>query len=183
MTPTGSSTTTLPDVLNLNLNGFFADSTLGIDDISDPHVRFDRLTQRWIIVAIDVTHSKNNYCCIGVSDGPTLSNSSNFNIFYFNISGTGGSSMEFFDYPTLGTDRTSLHIGGNMFRGTRFTGCSMWVVNKADLLAGTLTVTGFSEATTSTDMYTPQGVHNDDPSSTLVILLAHPKLFWIVLKK
>ena len=185
MTPIGSSTTTLPDVLNLNLNGFFADSTLGIDDISDPHVRFDRLTQRWIIVAIDVTHSKNNYCCIAVSDGPTLSNSSNFNIFYFNISGTGGSSMEFFDYPTLGTDRTSLYIGGNMFRGTRFTGCSMWVVNKADLLAGTLTVTGFNQGTTGTDMYTPQGVHNDDPSATTGYFIGASQTFYsrIVLKK
>src|SRR4051794_13858055 len=71
-TPTGSSTTTLPAVLNVNLNTFFADTALGIADISDPHVRFDRLSQRWFIVAIEVTHTKNNYCCIAVSQGPTL---------------------------------------------------------------------------------------------------------------
>jgi hypothetical protein len=165
-TPIGSSTTTLPSVLNLNLNTFFSDTALGITDISDPHVRFDRLSQRWFIVAIEVTHSKNNYCCIAVSDGPTLSNSSNFDIYYFNVSGTGGSSQEFFDYPTLGVDKNALYVGGNMFRGTMFRGCTMWVVNKADLISGTLTVTGFSQAATGTDMYTPQGVHNDDPSAT-----------------
>ena len=74
--------------------------------------------------------------------------------------------MEFFDYPTLGIDKNSLYIGGNMFRGTTFTGCNIWVVNKTALLTGTLTVTGFSHDATHTDMYTPQGVHNDDPSAT-----------------
>jgi len=164
-TPVGSSTTTLSDVLTANLNTFFTDSTLGIADISDPHVRFDRLTQRWFIVAIDVTHSKNNYCCIGVSDGPTISSSSNFSLYYFNLSGTGGSSLEFFDFPTLGIDKNSLYIGGNIFKGNRFTGCTMWIVNKSDLLSGTLTVTSFNQTTTATDIYTPQGVHNDDPSA------------------
>jgi hypothetical protein len=165
-TPTGSSTTTLPAVLNVNLNTFFSDTALGITDISDPHVRFDRLSQRWFIVAIEVTHSKNNYCCIAVSDGPTLSNSSNFDLYYFNISGTGGSSQEFFDYPTLGIDKNALYIGGNMFRGTTFRGCTMWVVNKGALISGTLTVTAFTQTATGTDMYTPQGVHNDDPSAS-----------------
>lgn len=166
-TPTGSSTTTLPEVLNVNLNTFFADSTLGIAGISDPHVRFDRLTQRWFIVAIDVTHTKNNYCCIGVSDGPAIGSNSNFTLYYFNVSGTGGSSLEFFDYPTLGVDKNALYIGGNLFKaGKTFSGCTMWVVNKADLLSGTLTVTSFTQSATGTDMYTPQGVHNDDPSAT-----------------
>ncbi|MDP4284313.1 MAG: hypothetical protein Q8891_07815 [Bacteroidota bacterium] len=166
-TPTGSSTTTLPAVLNVDLNTFFKDTSLGISGISDPHVRFDRLTQRWFIVAIDVTHTKDNYCCIGVSDGPTISSNSDFTIYYFNVSGTGGSSVEFFDYPTLGVDKKALYIGGNLFKaGKTFSGCTMWVVNKADLLSGTLTVTSFTQSASGTDMYTPQGVHNDDPSAT-----------------
>ena len=165
-TPTGSATTTLPALVNADLNTFFSNSALGISGISDPHVRFDRLTQRWFVVAIDVTHTKNNYCCIAVSDGPTISSNSDFTIYYFNISGTGGSSIEFFDYPTLGIDKNALYIGGNMFKaGKTLSGCTMWVVNKADILSGTLTVTSFTESATNTDMYTPQGVHNDDPAS------------------
>ena len=165
-TPTGSSTTTLPAVVNADLNTFFSNAALGISGISDPHVRFDRLTQRWFVVAIDVTHTKNNYCCIAVSDGPTISSNSDFTIYYFNVSGTGGSSIEFFDYPTLGVDKNALYIGGNLFKaGKTFSGCTMWVVNKADILSGTLTVTSFTQSVTNTDMYTPQGVHNDDPAA------------------
>ena len=185
-TPTGSSTTVLSSVLNVDLNIFFSDSTLGISDISDPHVRFDRLSQRWFIVAIEVNHTKDNYCCIAVSDGPTLSVSSVFNIFYFSVSGTGGNAMEFFDYPTLGVDKNSLYIGGNMFKGTSmFRGCAMWVVNKADLIGGTLTVTGFTQTSTGTDMYTPQGVHNDDPSATNGYFIGASQAFFsrLVLKR
>ena len=166
-TPTSTSTTTLSAVLNLNLNSFFAKSSLGISDISDPHVRFDRLSGRWFVVAIDINHSTNNYCCVAVSDGEHLTSSSNFKIFYFNVSQTGGSSNDFFDYPTLGVDKNYLYIGGNMFKaGHTFSGCNMWVINKANLIAGTLTVTGFPHSTNKTDMYTPQGVHNDYESAT-----------------
>ena len=54
-----------------------------------------------------------------------------------------------------------------MFKsGRTFSGCNMWVVNKANLLTGTLTVTGFPQSLTGTNMYTPQGVHNDDAGAT-----------------
>jgi hypothetical protein len=166
-TPTGTSTTTLPAVVDVNLNTFFTNTALGITGISDPHVRFDRLTGRWFIVAIDVNHSNNNYCCIAVSNGPTITASSSFSIYYFRVSTTGGSANDFFDYPTLGIDKNSLYIGGNMFAfSSSWSGVNMWVVNKANLLAGTLTVTGFPQSVTGTDMYTPQGVHNDDPNAT-----------------
>ena len=51
-TPTGTSTTTLPNTLNLELNSFFTNTSLGINSISDPHIRFDRASQRWFLVAI-----------------------------------------------------------------------------------------------------------------------------------
>ena len=165
-TPAGTSTTTLTALVNIELNAFFANSSLGITGISDPHVRFDRLSGRWFVVAIDIDHNTNNYCCIAVSDGPTITSSSSFTIYYFNVSGTGGSSSDFFDYPTLGVDKNSLYIGGNMFaRGQSFSGSNMWVVSKASLLTGSLTVTSFPHGLTGTDMYTPQGVHNDDPAA------------------
>ena len=163
-TPTGSSTTTLASVLNVDLNAFFTISSIGVNSISDPHVRFDRLTQRWFVLAIDVNHNTNNYCIIAVSDGPTVTASSNFTFFYFRPSTTGGASADFYDYPTLGIDKTSLYIGGNMFASGL--GCNMWVVNKASLIAGTLSVSGFAHGTTNTNMFTPQGVQNDDPNST-----------------
>lgn len=165
-TPAGSSTSTLPAVLDVNLNTFFTNNALGITGVSDPHVRFDRLSGRWFIVAIEVNHNVNNYCCLAVSDGPAITPNSVFSLYYFNVSGTGGSASDFFDYPTLGIDKNALYIGGNMFLNQNgYSGSNLWVVNKASLLAGTLTVTGFSHGLTNTDMYTPQGVQNDDPAA------------------
>ncbi|MDQ6814555.1 MAG: T9SS type A sorting domain-containing protein [Bacteroidota bacterium] len=165
-TPTGSSTQTSDAVINLDLNAFFANASLGISGISDPHVRYDRLSGRWFIVAIDINHNTNNYCCVAVSPTGTLDANSKFDIFYFNISQTGGSSQDFYDYPTLGVDKNYLYIGGNMFKsGRTFSGCNIWVVNKASLISGSLTVTSFPHAKTNTNMYTPQGVQNDDPAA------------------
>ena len=164
-TPTGTSTTTLTAVVNLDLNAFFSSTALGITGISDPHVRFDRLSGRWFVVAIDITHTTNNYACVAVSDGNVITSAANFKLFYFNLTQTGGLSTDFYDYPTLGVDKNYLYIGGNMFKsGRSFSGCNMWVVNKANLIAGTLTVTGFPWSITKTDMYTPQGVHNGETS-------------------
>ena len=166
-TPTGTSTTTLAAIVDVDLNVFFTNVALGINSISDPHVRFDRLSGRWFVVAIEVNHGTgSNYCCVAVSDGPTISSSSNFTKFYFSVAGTGGAANDFFDYPTLGVDKNSLYIGGNMFaNGSSFSGSNLWVLNKASLIAGSLTVTSFPHGTTGTDMYTPQGVHNDDPGA------------------
>ena len=162
-TATGSATTPLTAVLNLDLNIFFTNTTLGISGISDPHVRFDRLSGRWFVVAIDISHNTNNYCCVAISDGSVVTSAANFKIYYFNVSQTGGSSTDFYDYPTLGVDKNYLYIGGNMFKsGSSFSGSNIWVINKAKLIAGSLVVTGFPYSVTKTNMYTPQGVHNDD---------------------
>ena len=171
-TPTNTNITTLTPVINVDLNVFFSNPGFGISGISDPHVRFDRLSGRWFIVAIDINHKTNNYCCVAISDaGATITPATNFTIYYFNVSQTGGSSSDFYDYPTLGVDRNYLYIGGNMFaRGRSFSGSNLWVVNKASLIAGTspgnFTVTGFPHGVTNTDMYKPQGVHNDDESAS-----------------
>jgi len=166
-TATGSSTEILTAGVDVDLNVFFSNSSLGITGISDPHVRYDRFSGRWFVVAIDVDHRTNNYACIAVSKSSHITTNSDFDIYYFNVSGTGGSSRDFFDYPTLGIDKFSLYIGGNMFaRQTTYSGSTMWVVDKASLLAGSMKVTSFPNSVTHTDMYTPQGVHNDDPNAT-----------------
>lgn len=167
-TSTGSSTTTLSAALNVDLNAFFTNPARGISSISDPHVRYDRFSGRWFIVAVDVNHTTNNYCCLAVSKGSTISAGSDFDIYYFNVSQTGGSSRDFFDYPTLGVDNHFLNIGGNMFKSQRmYSGSTMWVVDKNALVNNnTLTVTGFPQNLTHTDMYTPQGVQNNDAGAS-----------------
>ncbi len=191
-TPPGSDISTLPAVLNLELNSFFANSSLGITGISDPHVRFDRFTGRWFIVAIDIDHNTNNYCCVAVSPVGPLDNNSVFQIYYFNVSQTGGAANDFFDYPTLGIDKNYLYIGGNMFaNGSSFSGSNMWVVDKASLITatpgtlGSAVVTGFPHNTITSDIYTPQGVHNDDPNATAGYFIGASKTVYskLVIKK
>jgi len=148
---------------------FFASQSISTP--SDPRVRYDRLSGRWFVVMIDVPHSKkNNKIVIAVSSGPIIANSSSFTFFSFiHSSPSGGGDSGFFaDYPTLGIDIHALYIGANMFSGNTYEGTSGYVINKADLLAGTLTVTAFRQLSgmTGPGPVTPQGVDNDDPLAT-----------------
>jgi hypothetical protein len=185
-TPTGAAVTTATGtsnaepggiVFDMDSDAFFTDNSIGVTVGSDLHVRFDRLSQRWFIVQIDISHNKNNYCQIAVSSGPTVSNYASFTFYSFNMTGTGSPSTWFFDYPTLGIDNTSLYIGGNMFTNT-FKGCNMYVVNKASLISGSGTVTAFNQPATTTNMYTPQGVHNDDPTATEGYFIGTSQTVW-----
>ena len=153
--------------LNADTDVFFA-SVTG-NSTTDPRVRFDRLTGRWFVIMIDIPNSKkNNRVLIAVSGSDTITGSSSFTFYSFqqNSAPPSGDSGLFADYPTLGIDRHALYIGCNMF-GSFFAGTTGFVINKSNLLAGTLTVTAFRGlASGGAGPYTPQGVDNDDPNST-----------------
>lgn len=172
-TTTGASGTSLAaPVLNLDLDTFFT-PVAGATGVSDPHVRYDRLSQRWFIVAIDLRAAPNR-CVIAVSSGPTIVNSASFTFFFFvfdTLAPVPASFVSgFFDYPTLGVDANALYIGGRMFNNalTAYVGASVFVVRKSSILgAGPMVVTGFNGiGGTTSGIYTPQGVHNDDPAAT-----------------
>lgn len=171
-TTTGSSSTNLASpVMNVDLNTFFSPATGGVG-VSDPHVRYDRLSQRWFIVAIDLRAAPNR-CVIAVSSGPTIVSSASFTFFFFVFDilppVPPAFIAGFFDYPTLGVDANALYIGGRMFNTalTAYVGASVFVIRKSSILgAGPMVVTGFNGiGTASTGIYTPQGVHNDDPAA------------------
>jgi hypothetical protein len=160
--------------LNTTTDNFFASVGGLTNGTSDPHIRYDRLTQRWFVVMIDVAACPNNVL-LAVSSGPTITNVASFTFFSF--VGEPGASPHFTDYPTLGVDRNALYIGGNMFDQAAI-GCTapfdpqqttVWVVNKAALIGGTLTLTAFRNLVnygTGAGVFTAQGVDNDDPAST-----------------
>ena len=173
-TTTGTSNVPLAGpAFNTDLDVFFTPVTAF--GVSDPHVRFDRQTSRWFVVAIDLAASSNK-CVIAVSSGPTVTSSANFTFFSFIFDAVsppippspyaGG----FFDYPTLGIDNNALYIGGRMFNaaGTAYTGASVFVVRKSSILgAGPIVTTAFHQlGTAAAGIYTPQGVDNDDPTAT-----------------
>ena len=159
--------------LNADIDLFFAPVSGGVGT-TDPQVRYDRLSGRWFVSAVNLNTP--NLIVIAVSSGPTITGSTSFTFFAFQHdlvgptpnSDTGG----FADYDSLGVDRFALYIGANIFNGagTAFLGATGYVVNKAALLAGTLTVTAFRQmagpTTASPGPYSPRGVDNDDPAAT-----------------
>ena len=133
---------------------------------SDPRIRFDRLTGRWFLVIIDVPGTMGaiaNRVMIAVSSGATITASSDFTFYQYQMSGT-----LFADYPTLGIDANALYIGGNMFTlAGSFSGTLGTVVRKSSVLTGgPIVTTTFNMLTANVGPFTPQGVDNYDPAAT-----------------
>ncbi|HMS41130.1 MAG TPA: hypothetical protein PKE69_12945 [Pyrinomonadaceae bacterium] len=131
--------------------------------ISDPRVEYDRLSERWFLTMINVAATQNRIL-IAVSSGATITNTASFTFFQITT------ATQFLDYETLGVDANALYIGGNIFTTSSGTFASTrgYVVNKANLIGGTLTATVFNDLATGAGAgpLTPQGVSNDDASFT-----------------
>jgi hypothetical protein len=157
--------------VNVYIEDFFA-SVSANESVTDPHVHYDRLSQRWFIVAIN-TAAASNRVLIAVSSGPTISGTSSFTFYQFahdvDAGGSDPDKGEFCDYPTLGVDKNALYIGGLIFGSVTgsFKGTSVYVVRKSSVTgAGPLVFTAFRQVgTTNTGMFCAQGVHNDDPAA------------------
>ncbi len=167
-TPNGTSTTLLSSpVMDVTQNAFFRTAFTGVTT-TDPHVRYDRLTNRWFVISMSTNEATNNYLLFAVSSGATITGTASFTFFRIQLSSfpVGNADIgKFLDYPTLGIDANSLYLGSNIFTtasGGAYSHSSAYVVKKSDMIAGTLTITPFS----AVNMTTPQGVHNDDPTAT-----------------
>lgn len=155
--------------LNATLNTFF-NSVRGGALVADPWVRFDRLTNRWFVIAI--TGNTPNRIVIAVSGGPTVTGTGSFTFFFFqqDLVGTtpNADTGGFADYPSLGVDNNALYIGANMFVPS-FAGTSAWVVRKSSILGGgPIVVSAFRRIANGFTQgpFAPRGVQNDDPSAT-----------------
>ncbi len=159
--------------LDVDMNVFWNSVRNGTDAF-DSHVRYDRLSGRWFLTAINDAAVGANRILIAVSSSSviTSTDTSSFTFFQFQqdqVGPTPNADTGFFaDYDTLGVDTSALYVGVNVFNGNTFTGATGFVVKKSDLLNGILTVTAFRQIADNTGagIYTPQGVDNDDPQST-----------------
>lgn len=147
--------------LNVTTDAFFQ-SVRNNSGISDPRVRWDRLSSRWIILAINV--SSPNRLVIGVSNGPTVSAVSSFTFYFLTT------PSAFADYPTVGVDANAVYVGENTFNTslTSYLGTNVWVIRKSSILGGgPIFATRFNTSGASgAGLFTPQGVDNDDPAAT-----------------
>jgi hypothetical protein len=155
-------------VLNTTPDTFF--TSVRSSYTTDPHIRYDRLTQRWYLVIIDITFP-NNRVLIAVSDSATITSGTTWSFYYFQ-SAVGAHTDCLADYPTPGLDANALYIGANQFCGASlatatYAGSDGYVVQKSSLLGGgPIHVTGFeSMSTPISGPLSPQGVDNPDPAA------------------
>jgi len=167
------------NALDTSTDNFFA--SVRNASTSDPRIRFDRLTQRWFVIMIDV--GAPNRILIAVSNSAVISAKSSFTFFQFTqdaVPPTGDTGC-LMDYPSIGIDVNAIYIGGNQFNNgappcPSFAGGVAFVVRKSSVLgAGPIVVSAFRGLTGTNpttcpssggDSVTPQGVDNDDPSAT-----------------
>ena len=156
--------------LDADMDVFFSSVRNG-SGTSDPHIRYDRISQRWFVIIINVA-STNNRVLLAVSSGSTITGSGSFTFYFFqhNLVSPAGDNNRFADYPTLGIDANALYIGTNNFTTTSFASCTGFVVRKSSVLSGgPIVVTAFRnihDDGSSRGLFTPQGVDNDDASAT-----------------
>ena len=179
---TFNKTTGVADgVINADPDVFFATviTPPGAGEVaftSDPQVRFDRLSNRWFLVIIDVVlnastgaTTKANRILIAVSDAASNGNvavGTVWTLYQFQ-----GDAANFTDYESLGIDASALYIGGDMFTlAGAFNSTKGWVIPKAPALtAAPLTIWAFSglvATPTGAGPFAPRGVDNYNPANT-----------------
>ena len=142
---------------------------VGSNFTSDPRIRYDKISARWLIIIIDVpggTGAIANRCLLAVSNTSTITAGTVWTFSQFL-----GEAGKFFDYPTLGVDKNAVYIGGNMFSTTTsiYVGTNGYVINRANLMGNlAYTVFTFSNLATAAGAgpFTPQGVDNFDAAPT-----------------
>jgi hypothetical protein len=163
-----------PGSLNVTALTFWSSVANGSQPVF-PQVRYDRLSGRWILVAVNST-KPNNRVMIAVQTTPgTITAASSFTFYWFDQSSGGGGNdnSRTCDSPRLGIDNNALYIGCNMVTNSgTLSRVTVYVVRKSSVIPapGTLVVTAFrdiSNGTAGPGPFTPAGVDNDDAQATV----------------
>lgn len=152
--------------------------------VFDPRIRFDTFTNRWFVVALDAGTNNafmNNNVYVAVSDPDPLTPLSRWQVFQFS-SNAGTLAV---DFPSIGVDQNSVIIGvkvidpngGSDFFGPQtYRDSWVFVIDKAQLINGTLNVTTFTGldtpfSPTQQGIFCPTGVdnYNANPPAVYVI--------------
>jgi Bacterial Ig domain len=165
------ATGAIDPVFDLDSDVFYGAAANG-QSTGDPRVRYDRRAGRWYILMFNIA-VPNRYL-LAVSSSSIITGATTWTINFWNNTrtqgGVGGAAGCLGDYPTLGVDEDALYIGVNQFCGSAlntvtFDSTSVYVLNRANLLAGAGTVVAFDGVlpnSASAGPYTPQGVDNFD---------------------
>jgi hypothetical protein len=167
--------TGVPDgSLDVDANLFFA-PVRGGSPISDQRVVYDRLARRWLIVTI--TTSYPNRILLAVSDGAIITSSTAWSLYQFQqdlVIPVGNDAGLLCDFPNAGVDASAVYVGCDMFDPVNYYGSTLFVVNKASIIAGgPIVVTVFRDLMgtvanpTGPGPNSPKGVIDFDPAATV----------------
>lgn len=181
------STGVADGALDADTDVFFPPAVRGVGVTTDPRVRYDRRTSRWFVLMITVAVP--NRFVLAVSDGPAITAGTVWRQFEWANTRTEAGSGAFgclADYPSLGIDEDALYIGVNQFCGADlnnlgFDSVSVYVLNKAALVGGTLSVAQFDGVLpgfNSNGIYSPQGVDNVDGNTNAGFVIGVDNAFF-----
>ncbi|CAG1009805.1 hypothetical protein ANRL4_04090 [Anaerolineae bacterium] len=183
----------------ITLNALFADvyTPTPPDDTTlfDTRVRYDRLTQKWIIVAENYWEGVlggSNRVFISIIDDPIITPTTVVRNYFYQPDLVQPTAAEetgcFYDYPTLGMDANALYMSLNVFDtctppNSVYFASTGFVIQKAPLFNNTASsqnlvtagvITAFRDLTNGQygfgafdGLYTPQGADSWDPNSTV----------------
>jgi hypothetical protein len=177
-------------VLDLSLSTFFS-SVSGGSALSDTRVKFDPISRRWFFSNYA---DSSNRILFAVSNGENITAASSFTFFSFALTDGGGAELQTptGGFCTLGIDATGVYFGLNMFaQNVNYIGSTVFVVNKANLLTATptLTVTAFRQLNagqlTSPGASSPFVADNPDPAAAEAYLVGtdHASFGLLVLRR
>jgi hypothetical protein len=159
--------------LNTTIDNFFTSVRQSGTGTTDVRARFDPLSQRFFVTALDGDiqptkanpngFSPGNHLMLAVSNQATLDGTTTWSFYNF-VAGINGDQA---DSDTIGIDANALYIGVALFGNPAFDGCAGFVVPKDAAVKGNpIVVTTFSGLCDKNGVgtYIPQGVDNDDPA-------------------
>lgn len=152
-------------VLNLVIDNFFNSVRNGAI-VQGPRIRYDRWSQRWFV--LDINIDTPNRVLLAVSNSSTITPGTVWTFFFFqhDLVAPAGNTGQRIDHATLGIDLRALYIGVTDFNVTTFANSTAFVIKKDSLLAGTLVVNAFRDLIGTDGPYVPQGTDNFDPGIT-----------------
>jgi hypothetical protein len=149
-------------VLNVTINSFFNSVNSGTSTYY-PIVRYDPLSQRFIVTAENSANP--NLIFIAVSNSSAITFSTVWTFYSFNISlvPPTGDATCYSDLPTTAVDANALIIGVDNYCPSTYTNSAVFVVRKSSILSGgPIVVTAFRDV----GQLSPRGVDSFDADST-----------------
>jgi hypothetical protein len=177
--------TYIVEAVNLSLTVYKRDGTLvsrkslasffpTTRQISDPHILFDNVAKRWILVFIPVPTTTSTTPQMFLAVSTTASPTGSYFKYTMNFSGGLFPLGTLLDYPMVGQDRNAILIGSNNFQltsggGFSYLNSTAFAVPKAAAYAGS----GFSFPAFSVAFSTQPSIARGVPQKS------YPNTYWL----